>query len=160
MHRNGSDPIFWSAPVQRTVSLNCARPQLLRRYGLRLQPTGADNFHVEQYAGLIVNRSFGRWPQRNMQGNVCIPCQRLGKFLNILFLIYPEMITLFVGDTEIILQSAVCTLPHTLLHPHQRFEFNGFGGEHDGQRQIAGLFDQAPVIGRVIGGNFIRGRRS
>ena len=44
-------------------------PPLLRRYGLRLQPAGADNFHVEMYAGLIVKRSFWRWPQRNMQGN-------------------------------------------------------------------------------------------
>ncbi len=40
-------------------------PPLLRRYGLRLQPSGADNFHVEQYAGLIVKRSFWRWPERD-----------------------------------------------------------------------------------------------
>ncbi len=53
-------------------------PPLLRRYGRRLHPSGADNFHVEQYAGLIVKRSFWRWPERNMQGNA------IDLFINVL----------------------------------------------------------------------------
>lgn len=67
-------------------------PPLLQRYGLRLHPTGADNFHVERYAGLIVKRSFWRWPERNMQGNA------IDLFVNVLGMSFNEAMRQIVAE--------------------------------------------------------------
>ena len=44
-------------------------PELLLKQGLRLRETGAGNFHVLDYAGLVVKDSYWRWPEHAMQGN-------------------------------------------------------------------------------------------
>jgi len=42
---------------------------LLKKRGLQLVACEADNFILSAYPGLIINASYWRWQQRNLDGN-------------------------------------------------------------------------------------------
>jgi hypothetical protein len=70
-------------------------PSLLRREGHPLRETGAGNFELLCRPGLIVKRSFWRWPGQNRQGNA------IDLFVNVLGMSFDQamsIITQSKGD--------------------------------------------------------------
>ena len=63
-----STPSKWSRQQNRAAR-GASLPELLLREGLRLRETGGGNFHVLDYAGLVVKDSYWRWPERELSGN-------------------------------------------------------------------------------------------
>ena len=63
-----SIPSKWSRQQIRAAR-GASLPELLLREGLRLRETGGGNFHVLDYAGLVVKDSYWRWPSQNKAGN-------------------------------------------------------------------------------------------
>ena len=63
-----STPSKWSRQQIRAAR-GASLPELLLREGLRLRETGGGNFHVLDYAGLVVKDSYWRWPERELSGN-------------------------------------------------------------------------------------------
>lgn len=79
--RPSTDRTTTSAPRWTREQIRAARLApllpLLEKRGLHLVETGAGNFLVREFAGLIVKDGYWRWPERELGGNAIDFCTQV-----------------------------------------------------------------------------------